>query len=94
MAAGSLRRFPVIGGVAAWHVPLLLATLGLGAIGLGLLELAVAVVGLGFVLQSLVRGRVVEVSSRGLTRGFVLNGRLVRGPDDGDGLDSRRQRPH
>lgn len=77
MAAGSLRRFPVIGGVAAWHTPLVLMTLGLGAIGLGLLEIAVAVAGLMCVAQSLLRGAVVEVSTRGLTRGFVLNGRFV-----------------
>ncbi|MGH7303445.1 MAG: hypothetical protein ACRELZ_09155 [Candidatus Rokuibacteriota bacterium] len=77
MAAGSLRRFPVIGGIAAWHIPLVLTTLGLGAIGLGLLEIAMALAGLGFVVQSLLRGRVVEVSTRGLTRGLVLNGRFV-----------------
>jgi len=77
MAAGSLCHFPVIGGVAAWHIPLVLTTLGLGAIRLGLLEIAVAVAGLGFAVQSLLGGRIVEISTRGLTRGFVLNGRFV-----------------
>jgi hypothetical protein len=77
MAGSSLRRFPVIGGVAAWHLPLVLTTLALGAIGLGLLEVAVTVAGLGFVAQSLLRGGVVEVSTRGVTRGFVLNGRFL-----------------
>lgn len=77
MAAGSLRHVPVIGGLAAWHIPLVATILGLGALGLGLLELAVAVGVLGFVAQTLLRGVVVEISSRGLTRGFTLNGRFL-----------------
>jgi hypothetical protein len=77
VAAVSLRRIPVIGGIAAWHVPLAAAALGLGALGLGLLEIAVAVGMLGFLAQSLLRSVVVEISPRGLTRGFLLNGRFL-----------------
>ena len=77
MAAASLRRIPVIGGIAAWPVPLAAVTLGLGALGLGLLEIAVAVGMLGFLAQSLLRSVVVEISPRGLTRGFLLNGRFL-----------------
>ena len=77
VAAASLRRVPVIGGIAAWHVPVLAATLGLGALGLGLVEVAVAVGVLGFVTQSALRSVVVEISPRGLSRGFVMNGRFL-----------------
>ena len=77
MAANSLRHVPVIGGLAAWLIPLVVTPLGLGAIGLGLLELAVAVGVLGFVAQTLLRSVVVEISPRGLTRGLALNGRFL-----------------
>jgi hypothetical protein len=75
----SPRRVPIIGGMAAWHVPLVTVTLVLGGLGLQLLELAVAACVLGFVAQSLLRGVVVEIAPRGLTRGFALNGRFVGG---------------
>jgi len=68
---------PVVGGIAAWHIPIVTATLGLGAVGLGLLELALATGILGFVAQSLLSGVVVEISPRGLTRGFVLDDRFL-----------------
>lgn len=67
----------MIGGIAAWPIPLVATILALGALGLGLAEMAVAVAVLGFVAQSVVRGVVVEIAPRGLTRGFALNGRFV-----------------
>jgi hypothetical protein len=77
VSARALQHVPVVGGVGAWHVPVVATTLGLGALGLGLLEWAVAVGVLGFVAQTLLRSVVVEISPRGLTRGFVLNGRFL-----------------
>jgi hypothetical protein len=77
VAANSLGQVPVIGGIAAWQVPLVATILGLGALGLGLMEVAVAVGVLGFVAQTLLRSVVVEISPRGLTRGFALGGRYV-----------------
>jgi hypothetical protein len=77
VAASSLRHVPVIGGLAAWHIPFVASILGLGALGLGLLEVAVGVGVLGFVAQTLLRSVVVEISPRGLTRGFVLNGQFL-----------------
>lgn len=77
MVAVSLRRVPVIGGIAAWPVPVLAAMLGLGAVGLGLLEVAVAIGVVGFVAQSVLRSVVVEIAPRGLTRGVLVNGRFL-----------------
>jgi hypothetical protein len=77
VAANSSRLVPVIGGIAAWYIPLVATILGLGALGLGLLELASAVGVLAFVAQTLLRSVVVEVSPRGLARGLAVNGRFV-----------------
>lgn len=71
------RHVPVVGGIAAWPVPLVTFALGLSGLGLGLPDLAVAACVAGLVAQSLLRGRVVEISQRALTRGFVLNGRFL-----------------
>jgi hypothetical protein len=77
VAANSSRLVPVIGGIAAWHIPLVATILGLGALGLGLLDLAAAVGVLAFVAQTLLRSVVVEVSPRCLTRGLAVNGRFL-----------------
>jgi hypothetical protein len=77
VAADSSRIVPVIGGIASWHIPLVATILGLGALGLGLPELAGVVGVLAFVAQTLLRSVVVEVSPRGLTRGLAVNGRFL-----------------
>jgi hypothetical protein len=79
VAVRSPRHVPVVGGIAAWSVPLITAVLGLGGVGLGLLEFAVAAGVVGFVAQGLLRSVVVEISERGLARGFILNGRFLGG---------------
>jgi hypothetical protein len=71
------RRVPVVGGLAAWPVPLVATGLALGALGLGLLDVALAVAVMGFVAQNLLRALVVEIAPGGLTRGLVLNGRFL-----------------
>lgn len=75
--ARTLLRVPVVGGLAAWQLLLGMLMLGLGALGLGLPEMTVLVGVLGLVGQHLVRSVVVEISTRGLTRGLVLNGRFI-----------------
>jgi hypothetical protein len=71
---------PVIGGIAAWYVPLVATVLGFGALGLGLLELVGIVAAGGFVAQALLRSVVVEIAARGLTRGLAFNGRFLGRP--------------
>lgn len=75
--ANALRHLPAIGGVAAWYVPLVTTTLALGVLGLGLVDLAVAIGVLGVVAQGLLRGVVVEISPHGLTRGLLLKERFL-----------------
>lgn len=77
MSAQALRHVPVVGGLAAWHVPLVTAAVSLGAVGLGLLDLALAVGVAGFVAQQMLRSVVLEIAPRGLTRGLRLNGRFL-----------------
>jgi hypothetical protein len=77
MAVTSTRHLPVVGGIAAWPVPVVAGTLAAGALGLGLLEIAAAIGVLAFVAHTVLRGMIVELAPRGLTRGFVLNGRFI-----------------
>jgi hypothetical protein len=77
MRAVEVRQFRVAGGIAAWPIPVASGILGLGAMALDALEIALAVALLGFVAQTLWLGRIVETSPVGLTRGFMLSGRFV-----------------
>jgi hypothetical protein len=72
-----VRRYRVVGGAAAWWLPL--ATTGLVAVALGLdfLELAVAAGVLGSVGHGVSRSLVVESAPAGLTRGVVVRGRFL-----------------
>ncbi|MGH3119180.1 MAG: hypothetical protein ACRDQ2_19090 [Gaiellales bacterium] len=77
MEAAELRQYRLVGGLAAWQIPILSTIMVLGALMLNVLELTLIVALLGFVAQSLWLGGVVETSRVGLTRGFVLNGRFL-----------------
>jgi hypothetical protein len=72
-------RYPLIGGVASWRVPVLAALLAAGALALDVSDLAAAVAILGWLAHGLCRSVVLEISPVGITRGFVLNGDF-RGP--------------
>jgi hypothetical protein len=77
MTAAPLQHLPVFGGVAAWYLPLMTTALVLGAVGIGVLELTVALGALGLVANMILRGMVLELSPVGLTRGLLLNGSFV-----------------
>jgi hypothetical protein len=72
-----VRRYPGLGGLAAWRVPLLGGGIALGAAAAGDWVLVVASVVLGIVLEGLDRSVVLEVSPRGLARAFAVGGALV-----------------
>jgi hypothetical protein len=69
-----MQRYPVVGGVAAWRLPVLTTLLALGGLALGTWGLAVGVVVLGWIGQRLRRSVVIEVSPDGLARGLALEG--------------------
>jgi hypothetical protein len=77
MKTGELRQYRIVGGVAAWPIPVVSSMLGLGALRLDALEVAVTIALLGFVAQRLWLAGVVEISAVGLSRGFLLNGRFL-----------------
>lgn len=77
MKAAELRQYRIAGGMAAWPIPVISSVLGLGALSLDTLELALVIALVGFVAQTMWRGGVVETSPVGLTRGFLLNGRFL-----------------
>jgi hypothetical protein len=72
-----LGRYRVLGGAAAWCVPLTTAALATAALALGLPELSVAVGVLGWVGHGVARSLVVEPAPAGLTRGVVLRDRFL-----------------
>ena len=65
------RCYPLIGGAAAWYLPLLAAVLGAGAVAFEALDVAIGAAALGWAVYRLTRSVVVEVSPTGLTRGFL-----------------------
>jgi hypothetical protein len=66
-----VRRYPLIGGPAAWYLPLLGAVLGIGAVAFEAFEVAIGAAALGWAVYWLMRSVVVEVSSTCLTRGLL-----------------------
>ncbi|HSE03866.1 MAG TPA: hypothetical protein VLK35_06890 [Methylomirabilota bacterium] len=64
-------RYPLLGGPAAWYLPLVAAVLAAGAVAYQAFDLAIGAAGLGWVAHRLIRSAVVEVSGPGLTRGLL-----------------------
>jgi hypothetical protein len=76
-----MRRYPVMGGVAARSGPLVVALLvAFGGLARDAWGLALGVVAVALVLVALRRSLVVEVSPDGLARGLVLNEAFVGRP--------------
>jgi hypothetical protein len=72
-----VRRYPILGGVARWLLVWMTGTLALGTVALGAAELLVVVLVLGVVAYRATSSVMVELSPRGLTRGFVIQGRFL-----------------
>jgi len=66
----ALRRYPLLGGPAAWYLPLLAAVLAAGAVAFEAFDLAVGATAVGWAVYRLTRSVVLEISPRGLTRGL------------------------
>jgi hypothetical protein len=67
-----IRRFPLVGGVAALRAPFVAALVALAALTVDAWDVTVAAAVVGVILHGVWRGMVLEVSPTGLTRGFVL----------------------
>jgi hypothetical protein len=72
-----MRRYPVVGGAAAWRLPLVTAMLTLAGLALGTWAMAAGVLVLGWIVHRLWRSVVIEVSPDGLARGLALDGAFV-----------------
>lgn len=71
------QRYPTIGGVSAWRIPVAMAVAMLCAIAISELVVACVIAVLSVVAASVDRSTVVEVSSAGLARGFTLRGAFL-----------------
>jgi hypothetical protein len=69
-----VRRYPLIGGAAAWYLPLLAVTLAIGAVAFEAFEVAIGAVAFGWAVHRLTRSVVVEISPTGVTRGLLTLG--------------------
>lgn len=67
----AVRRYPLLGGPAAWYLPLLAAVLAAGAVAFEAFDLAIGAAALGWVVHRLTRSTVLEISPPGLTRGLL-----------------------
>jgi hypothetical protein len=67
----AVRRYPLLGGPAAWYLPLLAAVLAAGAVAFAAFDLAVGAIALGWAVHHLTRGVVLEISGPGLSRGLL-----------------------
>jgi hypothetical protein len=68
-----IRRYPVVGGAAAWCLPLLAVLLAAAGAYRGI-DVAAGVAAVGWVAHRLSRSVVVETSPIGLTRGLLALG--------------------
>lgn len=69
-----VRRYPVLGGAAAWCLPLLAVLFAAAAGAFRAVDVAVGVAALGWAVHRLSRSVVVETSPIGLTRGLLALG--------------------
>ena len=69
-----IRRYPVLGGAAAWGLSLLAILLAAGAVAFRGVEVAAGIAALGWAAHRLSRSVVVETSPAGLTRGVLALG--------------------
>ncbi len=67
----AVRRYPLLGGPAAWYLPLLAAVLAAGAVAFEAFDLAIGAAALGWLVHRLTRSTVLEISPPGLTRGLL-----------------------
>jgi hypothetical protein len=70
-------RYPVVGGAAAWRLPILTAMLAFAGLLMGAWAIAACVVVLGVTGHRLWRSVVIEVSPDGLARGLAPDGRFA-----------------
>jgi hypothetical protein len=64
-------RYPLLGGAAAWYLPLLGSVLAAGAVAFAAFEVAVVAAGLAWAAHRLTRSLALEISPTGLTRGLL-----------------------
>jgi hypothetical protein len=74
------RRYRVVGGVAAWRIPMMFGFLTAAAAVAGEWTIASVVVATGVVAQAIEQGAVFVISPRGLTRGFLIGSSFVGRP--------------
>jgi hypothetical protein len=65
------RRYPLLGGAAAWYLPLLAAVLAASAVAFAAFDVAIGAAAVGWAVHRLTHSVVVEVSPTGLTRGLL-----------------------
>jgi hypothetical protein len=71
------RRYPVVGGLAAWRFPIVFGFLTAAAAGADEWSVACVLVATGLFAHALEQGAVIAISPRGLTRGFVIGSSFV-----------------
>jgi hypothetical protein len=71
------RRYPAVGGLAAWRRPALLGGLAVAALVVGEWTVASALAATEIVLELIGAAVLFEVSPRGLARGLALRGVMI-----------------